>query len=176
MSVIFLAGVHGVGKGYLGVPVAASLGMAHYTASQLIRDEKGRPTWGNDKLTPELQDNQRALIRAVARHRKSGKEMLLDGHFVLRNAAGVSVRLGEDVFSNLHLSGTILLIDDAKTIAARLLSRDGIFTAPDSIAELATEETAHAHDVCSALKIPLIIVNTPNKAALTNAIIQLLVK
>lgn len=49
MSVIFVAGVHGVGKGYIGIPVAVALGINHFTASQLIREEKGRATWGIDK-------------------------------------------------------------------------------------------------------------------------------
>lgn len=35
MSVIFLAGVHGVGKGFLGAPVAKDFGVSHFTASQL---------------------------------------------------------------------------------------------------------------------------------------------
>ena len=65
MSVIFLAGVHGVGKGFLGTPVANSIGIVHLTASQLIREEKGQATWGIDKKTSDLDDNQLALIRAV---------------------------------------------------------------------------------------------------------------
>jgi adenylate kinase len=59
MSVIFLAGVHGVGKGFLGAPVANALGISHFTASQLIREEKGQATWGKDKKTFDLDDNQR---------------------------------------------------------------------------------------------------------------------
>ena len=46
MSVIFLAGVHGVGKGFLGTPVATSMGITHLTASQLIREEKSKATLG----------------------------------------------------------------------------------------------------------------------------------
>jgi len=108
MSVIFLAGVHGVGKGFLGTPVANSMGITHLTASQLIREEKGQATWGNDKKTSDLDDNQLALIRAVAHRRLTHPGILLDGHFVLRNAQGVLTPLATTVFKELHLTGVIL--------------------------------------------------------------------
>ena len=61
MSVIFLSGVHGVGKGFLGAPAARALGMDHLTASQLIREEKGRVTWETDKRVSEVDDNRDLL-------------------------------------------------------------------------------------------------------------------
>lgn len=174
MNVIFLAGVHGVGKGYLGAPVAAALGIVHCTASQLIRDEKGRTTWGGAKLVTEVEDNQLALIQAVNLRRDSGSTVLLDGHFVLRSATGGIVRLATNVFYRLRLSGVILLCDDAEVIADRLVGRDGISTSPKSIAELAAEETAHAHVVCCALRIPLTVIESPSEALLMDAVTRLL--
>ncbi|WP_071849938.1 ATP-binding protein [Duganella sp. HH105] len=174
MNVIFLAGVHGVGKGYLGAPVAASLNIVHCTASQLIRDEKGRATWGGDKLVADVDDNQVALINAVNRQRASTRTILLDGHFVLRGMGGGLIRLAIDVFSSLRLSGVILLCDDAETIAARLASRDGVSTSSESIAELAAEEAAHARAICCALEIPLIVVDSPTEMHLMDAVMKLL--
>ena len=174
MNVVFLAGVHGVGKGYLGIPVASSLGIVHCTASQLIRDEKGRATWWEDKLVAEVDDNQLALISAVNRRRESTRTMLLDGHFVLRGGAGGLIRLATDVFSSLRLSGVILLCDDAEVIAARLASRDGVSTSSESIAELAAEEAAHARAVCCTLDIPLIVVDSPTEMQLMDAVVRLL--
>ncbi|MEM4988338.1 ATP-binding protein [Collimonas sp. H4R21] len=174
MSVIFLAGVHGVGKGYLGAPVAATLEMVHHTASRLIREEKGHATWGDRKLVADIEDNQLALIHAVDRRRKSESHILLDGHFVLRSTAGDFVKLAADVFSSLRLSGVILLCDSPELIANRLFDRDGYKTAPDEIAELAAEEAKHAHDVCSALGIPLIVIESPDEALLRDAIKRLL--
>lgn len=174
MNVIFLAGVHGVGKGYLGAPVATTLGMVHCTASQLIRDEKGRATWSADKLVADVDDNQLALINAVNRRRESTHTMLLDGHFVLRSGAGGLIRLDTDVFSSLRLSGVILLCDDAKVIAARLACRDGVSTSSESVAELAAEETAHARAVCCSLDIPLTVVNSPTEIQIMDAVVRLL--
>lgn len=170
MSVIFLTGVHGVGKGFLGAPVAQSLGMEHCTASQLIREEKGRATWGTDKRVSEIDDNQSALIRAVTQRRESGKNILLDGHFVLRGTSEEFVKLGKDVYAGLFLTGVVLLTEDAQTIADRLVSRDGISATLESIKEHAVEVYAHVHNVCSELKIPLIVLHSASVTKLAAAV------
>jgi len=174
MSVIFLAGVHGVGKGFLGTPVASSLGITHLTASQLIREEKGQATWGTDKKTSDVDDNQLALIRALDQKRLSHHHILLDGHFVLRNAQGVLTPLATKVFKELHLTGIILLTEEANTIASRLTQRDN--NAPDlnAISELAEAESTHAQSVCNQLKLPLAVIHSPTLASLSDAVRNLL--
>lgn len=173
MSVIFLAGVHCVGKGYLGIPAAKALGVSHFTASQLIRDEKGRTTWGTDKRVAELDDNQLALIRAVERRRTVGGDILLDGHFVLRNSEGVLVRLEQSVFAELKLAGVILLTEDTKTIATRLSARDGVKMNFNDISELACAESSHAQAVCLALALPFVAIHSPTEGAFLAAVVQL---
>jgi adenylate kinase len=174
MSVIFLAGVHGVGKGFLGTPVANSMGITHLTASQLIREDKGQATWGNDKKTSDLDDNQLALIRAVAQRRLTHPSILLDGHFVLRNAQGVLTPLATTVFKELHLTGVILLTEGAKIIASRLAMRDNGTPDVQAISELAEAELAHAQVVCNELELPLAVIHAPTLASLTDAVTRLL--
>lgn len=170
MATIFLAGVHGVGKGYLGTRIAEELGIQHFTASQLIRDEKGRATWRREKIVADIDDNQRALLQAVDRISEPRKTLLLDGHFVLRGANGDLVRLGQEVFGKLRLSGVILLCEKPETVAIRLLQRDGLSVTVDSIAALAAEEERHAREVCASLGIPLKILVSATAALLTEAV------
>lgn len=170
MSVIFLSGVHGVGKGFLGAPVAKSLGIDHFTASQLIREEIGSSTWGADKRVVELDDNQSALIRAVSHRCEARQDILLDGHFVLRGSSGELVRLSKEVFSALNLAGVILLTENSETIAERLKGRDGITTNLESITELAAAELDHAHFVCRFQRIPLTVLHSPDENILTEAV------
>jgi adenylate kinase len=153
MSVIFLAGVHGVGKGFLGAPVARSMGIAHLTASQLIREEKVHATWGLDKKTSDLDDNQLALIRAVSQRRLSNPNILLDGHFVLRDAQGVLTPLATSVFKELHLSGVILLTEAERVIASRLALRDKGTPDVQEISELAEAELAHAQAISLSYRL-----------------------
>jgi adenylate kinase len=174
MSVIFLAGVHGVGKGFLGVPVAKAIGITHLTASQLIRDEKGKATWGINKETSELDDNQLALIRAVNQRRVGNTSILLDGHFVLRNASGVLTPLATTVFKELRLAGVVLLTEEASVIANRLTARDGRDDDWRAVSRLAEAELAHARKVCSELGLPFTVIQTPTQTTLNDAIEQLL--
>lgn len=174
MSVIFLAGVHGVGKGFLGTPVANALGISHLTASQLIREEKGRATWGTDKKTSDLDDNQLALIRAVSQRRLTHNSILLDGHFVLRNAQGTLTLLEAKVFEELRLTGVILLTEESHVIASRLAMRDKGETDVGAISELAEAESAHARKVCRELGLPFTVIHTPTEMSLTNAVRGLL--
>jgi len=174
MSVIFLAGVHGVGKGFLGTPVANSMGITHLTASQLIREEKGQSTWGNDKKTSDLDDNQLALIRAIAQRRLIHPSILLDGHFVLRNAQGVLTPLATSVFKGLRLTGVILLTEEENVIAKRLALRDKGMPDVHAISELAAAELNHAQGVCTELELPLTKIHAPTLSSLTNAVTRLL--
>lgn len=170
MDTIFLAGVHGVGKSYLGTRIAKELGIGHYTASQLIRQEKGSATWGKEKVVGDIDDNQRALLQAVDRIRDSETTLLLDGHFVLRSIDGNIVCLGKEVFSGLRLSGAILLCDAPEIVAARLSLRDGLSVAIDSVVLLAAEEERHAREICSLLDIPLKILVSATEERLSEAV------
>ncbi|HYW58108.1 MAG TPA: ATP-binding protein [Polaromonas sp.] len=173
MSVIFLAGVHGVGKGFLGTRVAKAVGVIHFTASQLIREEKGLATWGTDRKTSALDDNQVALIRAVSQKRLIHPKILLDGHFVLRNELGILTPLEKMVFRELHLTGVILLTEESNIIACRLAMRDGGATDVFAISELAEAESAHVQDVCHELGLPLTVINSPTEESLSVAIERL---
>lgn len=174
MSVIFLAGVHGVGKGFLGKPVANAIGISHFTASQLIREERGQATWGADKKTSDLDDNQRALLRAVSQRRLIHKNILLDGHFVLRNARGALTPLEIKVFKELQLTGVILLTEELNVIANRLATRDKADADLYAIAELVEAEFAHAQAVCHELSLTLTLIHAPTEKSVTNAINRLL--
>ncbi len=173
MSIIFLAGVHGVGKGFLGTPVAKALGISHFTASQLIREERGQATWRTDKKTSALEDNQQALIRAVSQRRLIHSNILLDGHFVLRNEQGILTPLETMVFRELHLTGVILLTEESNIIASRLAVRDGGVADVFATSDLAEAESAHARAVCHELELPLIVVHSPTEDSLGIAIERL---
>ena len=174
MSLIFLAGVHGVGKGFLGTPVAKAFGISHFTASQLIREEKGLATWGADKKTSALDDNQQALIRAVRQKRLIHPSILLDGHFVLRNEQGILTPLETTVFRELRLTGVILLTEESNIIASRLAMRDRGETDVYAISELAKAELEHARAVCHELGLPLTVIHAATEKSVSVAIMRFL--
>lgn len=87
---IFISGVHGVGKSYFCDMVKAATGIESYSASTLITQKK-HSGFAKDKLIPDIDDNQQYLLQAVNELKGSGQNFILDGHFCLLNATGDTV-------------------------------------------------------------------------------------
>lgn len=75
---IFISGVHGVGKSYFCNIAKDKLGISAYSASQLISKEKNE-LFAANKLIADIEDNQVHLLSAIAKLRATGKEFILDG-------------------------------------------------------------------------------------------------
>lgn len=163
--IIFLAGVHGVGKTFLGKPVAESLGIKYATASTLIRAELGTGNWDDQKRTVGIDKNQEALIAAVSRISEDNNILILDGHFVLKNESEELVSLPIEIFKRLKIKYIILLVAPSDVVATRLSERNAMQTLK-SIEELAAAEQEHALLISSELKINLIKLSSPTEGEL----------
>ncbi|NSX16168.1 AAA family ATPase [Cupriavidus taiwanensis] len=168
--VVLIAGVHAVGKSYLAAPLAERLRLRHATASQLIKAERGKESWGNDKTVSDVDGNQRALVRAVSTLRSDGEVLLLDGHLVLRGHDGKNVRLPLEVFRDLDLDGIVLLEAPTDVILERLELRKDISWDHEAVSTLACAEREHAHEVAESLHIPLVVLSSPSEAEFRNAV------
>lgn len=169
---IFLAGIHGVGKTFLAERLPSDLGLTHTSASKLIREELAQPNWGKDKRVSDVDANQIALAQAVRRRNDGGERLLLDGHFVLLDAAGNYVRLDADVFRSLNLQAVVLLEAPHEVVAERIQSRDGRNVAVADVERFAEAEHSHAKAVCSSLGLDLIILNSATANALHQVILR----
>ena len=77
---IFVSGVHGVGKSYFCKLVKDSVGIETYSASALISAKK-RSGFAKDKLIPDIDENQQFLLWAVDELRTLCQNVILAGHF-----------------------------------------------------------------------------------------------
>ncbi|MFP3243097.1 MAG: AAA family ATPase [Paraburkholderia sp.] len=130
MKNTFVAGIHAVGKSYLCGRAAAS-GWVHSSASTLIKQELGGANWTGAKLVDDPDRNQKALIAAVQRINADGQRLLLDGHFVLRDASDKFVFLGADVFADRNQKALIAAVQRINADGQRLLL-DGHFVLRDA--------------------------------------------
>lgn len=162
--IIFVAGIHGVGKTFLGAPAAQQLGIRHATASQLIREERGLQSWGADKRVSGLDENQAALISATKRLRYSGQKLLLDGHFVLRGINGEFNEIDPQVFRGLQIGAVLLLEADIDVVIERLGARGDTSWTSSELRTLAECEEMHARRVSSALGIAFRNLHAPSKS------------
>lgn len=156
MKVIFVAGIHAVGKSTVCKSVSDELGIPHYTASQIIRDEKSSAVSANSKLVTDVADNQRLLIQGASRILERGR-FLLDGHFTMRRKSDGGIEsIHEDVFRNLCVGNVVVFTDDPEEISKRMHARDGVLHHVDMIRTHQNAEVAHASYVASTLNIPLV--------------------
>jgi adenylate kinase len=159
---IFVAGVHGAGKTYAAKPACEQLGLIHSTASQLISDERGQASWDAAKVVSDVEQNQLALVSAVRRVRESGAKLVLDGHFVLRRAAGDHERLSTEVFRALGCTAVLLIRCPVLVLLKRLRARNDMSWSEAELAIFSEAEEEHGTHVARALNIPIVILDMPN--------------
>jgi adenylate kinase len=151
---IFIGGVHGVGKSTFCRKVKESLGLETYSASTLIAESK-KVEFPSDKLIPDIDENQLYLLAAIELLRLRHKTFLLDGHFCLNDAEGRVARIPKETFEALAPRAIILLTEATDVLSDRRRERDGVECSEVAIQGFQNEETAYATEVAEALQIPL---------------------
>lgn len=89
---IFISGIHGVGKTFFCNLVKKETGIETYSASALITQKK-HAGFSKDKLISDIGSNQHYLLQAVDELKSSGHNFILDGHFCLLDTYGVISRI-----------------------------------------------------------------------------------
>ena len=153
---IFVSGIHGVGKSYFCKMITEKLGIVAYTASDLIAQEKA-VCFANNKLNSDIEVNQQYLIQAIEKLRNSGKQFVLDGHFCLLNSAGEVARVPRNTFTALKPETIILLMERPSVIAARRKKRDGIIVSEKEMHNFQTEEYAYAKEIAAEIGANLFV-------------------
>ena len=151
---IFVSGIHGVGKTYFCNMIKEKLGIRNFSASQLIAEKRKR-NFSVDKCVSDIDDNQLFLLDAINELRQAGEEFILDGHFCLLNEEGVITRIPMETYTLLKPDTMILLLESPKIIAERRYQRDGIRQDECTINNFQDAEKADATEIAGQLNIPL---------------------
>ncbi len=159
MTLIFLGGVHGVGKTSMCADVVEKFDLKVVGASAIIRAEREYPSSDTRTSVANVGGNQGLLVRGVHRLVTDAPgRYLMDGHFALRTFAGSIEEIGAEVFKAIGVSGLICLFDDPAAIAQRLAARDGVVPKVSAIAELQSAELRSAELVSRTLGLRLKVV------------------
>ena len=161
MKAIFVAGVHGVGKSHLCTPQVNER-TVFQSASAIIKAELNSPNWGVDKIVKDVDSNQLALMQGFRRIKDTnpGKNILLDGHFVLKGPSGLQ-RIDFEIFKGLGLDEVILVTDSADAVRERILARDS-FKVVDDLEEFMALEEKRAREFCIEFGLPFHTVKSGN--------------
>ncbi len=157
MGVIFVGGVHGVGKGTHCQLFAQRTGIQWFTASSIIKTEKQSAIAVDTKVVTDPVGNQHLLLSGVRRLLTASPTILLDGHFTILNSDKSIVRIDIEVFNQLQLQGIVVLKDNPFKISDRIRQRDGGEWTVADISLHQDEEITHAQMVATKLAIPLFL-------------------
>ena len=153
---IFVSGVHGVGKTFFCNRVKEQRGINTYSASKLIA-EKRNIGFSADKIVSDIDENQSLLLEAIDELRETGNEFILDGHFCLLESDGLISRIPMDTYTSLRPDKIILLTEQPSVIVARRFQRDGIVVEEADVDSFQREEMAYAEEVARNLGVQLIV-------------------
>jgi adenylate kinase len=155
---VFVGGIHGVGKSTICREVFQPAGYQCVTASSLIA-EHGKET-DHNKRVDRVKDNQAVLLQALGNAKSKHDRLLLDGHFSLVNGRDEIEPIDVEVFRAMKLDQLILIKGRPEEIAIRLKARDGKVWQKSFLSKFQEEEETHARYVAKTIGVPLRIIRS----------------
>lgn len=152
---IFVGGIHGVGKTYLCEKLKERRDLNSYSASLLISDLKQELFTANKKIEG-IRQNQDLLVEAV-KQLKEQRLYLLDGHFCLLNKEGEVTKIPNTTFENLAPKSIIVITNSIEQIAKHLINRDQSHYDLKLLEDFQNQEVEYATEISQTLKIPLLV-------------------
>ncbi len=122
-NVMFVCGIHGVGKTTYCNTYSSIKKVIHLSASELIKDYN-EVLVSNNKQVSDINKNQEVLIKALEMKISPDNTYLLDGHMVLFDTVKDIVFVGMDFFQKLAPVKILLLTAPANIIKNRLSKRE----------------------------------------------------
>lgn len=161
-KLVFVSGVHGVGKGHLCSLISDKTRLPIFSASTLIKNQKNSAV-DVDKRVIDPEINQSYLVDALKNINTESKIIVLDGHFCLYDGANI-IEISFDFFKSIPIFSIIVLFDDPYVIYDRLIKRDGKIFDIDAIRILQNREMELGKTIAGKLNIPLLL-SSSNKSS-----------
>lgn len=151
-NIIFLGGIHGVGKGTLCSKIKKEVEIEHLTASELLKWIEVN-TDPKNKLVADIPSMQDRLIAGLHQKVEPGRKFLLDGHFCLFDNVGNVEHVPFTTFSKINPVLISVLTEEPEIIVQRLSERDGRSYELKLIRQMQKEEITYGKWVANQLKI-----------------------
>lgn len=157
LSMLFVGGIHGVGKTTICKKAFAPLGYRCLTASDLVATHERSSN--QEKRVDNVSNNQIALTKQLTLEKKKYCRLLLDGHFTLINGQDQIEPIDLGVFQEMNPTQLVLIKGNPKDVAERLTKRDGKKWKISFLKSFQKSEELHARRVAQDLDVPLRIVD-----------------
>ena len=168
-NIVFVGGIHGVGKSTLCKQLCLDFNFKYLSASELIKWTEINEDAKNKKVK-DIASTQNRLLNGLLENVENDKRYILDGHFCLLNAEGITSRVPLSLFENINPMLFCLVTGDICQIQKTLEERDQRPYNANLLLSMQTQEIEHANFLSSELKKSLVIGNRDDIGQFKNAI------
>jgi len=159
-KIIFVGGIHGVGKTTFCNNLSSLVNAEIFSASELIA-KINKQGFNREKRVSNYPESQKLLLIAINKFLHPKKLYILDGHFCLLNINNKIVKIPVDTFQKLKPICIVLLYDSPKNILSRLKERDSVHWDLGLLEDFQNQEIEYSREIANTLDIPYIKI-TPN--------------
>ncbi len=153
-NIIFIGGIHGVGKSTICKHICSELSMEYLSASELLK-WNGINQDSKNKKVKDISDNQNRLIVGLENIIQKGKFYLLDGHYCLLNSNNEILKVPIETFEQINSISFNLVLGNISEIKQRLEARDNKPYDYELLQHFQDEELAYAKYLSKKFNVPL---------------------
>lgn len=158
---IFLGGIHGVGKTSLLALVKQEYNISVFSASDLIANKKDFEYVQNKNRT-DIAGDQDILVQVI-KDSIAERNYILDGHFCLLNSKGEVNRVPKQIFLELPIKKIFVLKAEISEIIQRLSKRDNKNYSYEEIRLFQESEIEYAEEIAYEKNIGLEVILNKDK-------------
>jgi len=170
VAIIFLSGVHGVGKTTISKKLSAELSIQWFSSSSLIKEHNNELIASCTKNVKDISNNQDALINSVCKLKNKYENFILEGHATLLNSEGKVILLNSEIFKSLGVNSIVALFVSPRIIYERLFLRDGHSPAIHKIIRHQKFEILNSKKISHDIGVDFSIHNSFDMHSIANAI------
>ncbi|MDN5201955.1 ATP-binding protein [Fulvivirgaceae bacterium BMA10] len=164
-NIIFIGGIHGVGKGNVCTKIQQKMDLEHLSASEVLKWSEVSPDTSN-KLVKDISDTQDRLINRLKSLINPNKRYILDGHFCLFDAFGKIHKIPLTTFEKISPFVISVVTSDVEIVNERLRKRDGKSYSQNILNEMQETEIDQAVSIANSLNIPFFIIKNDDSSEL----------
>lgn len=153
-NLIFIGGIHGVGKGTICKEISRLTNAKHIIASDLLKWYEISSV--DNKNVTNIKFTQDRLITSLNKIINKNKLYFLDGHFCLFNSEGETEKVPKETFAKINPRLIVIATTSVNKIQKRLQNRDGKIYNLDKLKEMQIIEMSYAKQIAQTFNIPFV--------------------
>lgn len=167
-NLIFIGGIHGVGKGTICANVCINSHLIHLSSSQVLKwKDISSP---QNKLVTDFEFTQDRLIENLKNIVQADKKYLLDGHYCLLDKDGKPERINQKTFELIDPFAFVIVTGNISEIKERLDKRDKVNYNLSLLEHFQLVEMEYAKSLSQILGKPLLVINKESHTKLNEFI------